>query len=177
MSNTEQNKLILGGGCFWCIEAIFLQIKGVVEVTSGYAGGSVKDPSYQQICQGNTGHAEVIEIIYDINQINLKTLLSVFFSTHDPTTLNRQGNDQGTQYRSIIFYSNNQEEVQIKQSIEYHQNEFNGKIVTQVALLEKFYPAEVGHHNYYAQNSSQPYCQMVIKPKLDKLVEWKARQP
>jgi len=177
MSHSKQAKLILGGGCFWCLEAAFLKIKGVIKVTSGYAGGSTENPNYQQICQGNTGHAEVVEVVYDATEINLETLLSVFFAIHDPTTLNRQGNDQGTQYRSIIFYSNSQEEAQISQSVEKHQKEFDKAIVTQVAILEKFYPAEIEHHNYYALNTSQPYCQMVIKPKLDKLIEWKANQP
>jgi len=175
-SCTRQNKLILGGGCFWCLEAIFLRIDGVIKVTSGYAGGASLNPDYHQICQGNTGHAEVIEIVYDNKQINIETLLSVFFATHDPTTLNRQGNDRGTQYRSIIFYSDRDEEEQIKQCIEQNQKEFDKKIVTQVVPIQVFYPAEIEHHNYYALNSSQAYCQMVIKPKLNKLIEWKTNQ-
>ena len=174
LKNTQANNhLLLGGGCFWCLEAVFQQVEGVIEVTSGYSGGNSDNPTYQQICTGNTGHAEVVEIIYDSNSVTLQTLLSIFFTIHDPTTLNQQGNDVGTQYRSVIFYQDDSELAIINNFIEEHQQGLTQKIVTQVSVAQQFYPAEIDHHNYYQFNSSQPYCQLVIKPKLDKFVQWK----
>jgi len=169
----QSSRLLLGGGCFWCLEAVFQQVEGVIKVTSGYSGGTSENPTYQQICTGTTGHAEVVEIIYDSKALNLTTLLSIFFTIHDPTTLNRQGNDLGTQYRSVIFYQDDSELTVINEFIEKHQLTLNQKIVTQVSIAEQFYPAEIDHHNYYRLNSSQPYCQLVVKPKLDKYVQWK----
>ena len=170
----HSKKLVLGGGCFWCLEAVFRRVNGVIQVTSGYTGGTTFNPSYHEVCSGHSGHAEVVEIVYDDTMVSLSSLLSVFFAIHDPTTLNRQGNDQGTQYRSIVCYSNDDEKRSINDIIKYHQKDFDATIVTQIAALTHFYPSEIEHHDYYEKNSSQPYCQMVIKPKLDKLVQWKA---
>ncbi len=159
-----------GGGCFWCTEAIFKQLKGVCEVTSGYSGGHVKNPTYQEVCEGNTGHAECIRITYDPNQINYTELLEVFWMTHDPTTLNRQGADIGPQYRSVIFYHDEEQ----KELALLYKNKLNTQkiwdrpIVTEIAKFEKFYPAEKYHQNYYFLNKNQAYCRMVITPKLDK---------
>lgn len=169
---TNSKKLILGGGCFWCLEAIFKRVSGVTHVTPGYTAGTTINPDYQEVCGGQSGHAEVIEVSYD-DTVKLRTLLSVFFATHDPTTLNRQGNDQGTQYRSIICYSSEHERSVIEKAVKEHQVDFDATIITEIVELAHFYPAEINHHNYYQQNSSQSYCQMVIKPKLDKLVQWK----
>ena len=162
---------IFGGGCFWCTEAVFDELRGVVSVMPGYAGGMGKNPTYDQVCTGQTGHAEVIRIEFDPGQIAYKDLLTVFFATHDPTTLNRQGNDMGTQYRSVIFYAS---EAQ-KQEAESFINELNnssayGKpIVTEVKPQAEFYEAEEYHRKYYESNSYQPYCQSIISPKLRKL--------
>jgi len=169
-------KLILGGGCFWCLEAIYSRIDGCESISPGYAAGKTENPTYKEICSGNSEHAEVIEIIYDASKVNFKSLIEVFFATHDATSLNRQGNDVGTQYRSIVCYSNCAEKEIIEQVIANQQSQLQAPIVTQVIELPVFYPAEIEHHDYYAQNSNQPYCQMVIKPKLDKLIQWKEQQ-
>ncbi len=168
--NAKLDTITFGGGCFWCVEAVFLELDGVLKVTSGYEGGNIDKPSYEQVCSGNTGHAEVCQIIYDENKLQFKELLDAFFSAHDPTTLNRQGNDKGTQYRSVIFYNN---DIQKKESEEFidelnKAGVFGSKIVTEVTKNMTFFPAENYHHNYYAQNSNQPYCSFVINPKLDK---------
>ena len=163
-------KITLGGGCFWCVEAIFQQVKGVIKVESGYAGGDVKNPTYREVCYGKTGHAEVIQITYNSEVATLKELLEIFFSTHDPTTLNRQGNDVGTQYRSVIFYEN-QQQKQISEEIIKRLNEekvFDDKIVTEIIPLNNYYQAEDYHQNYYNLNKEQPYCKIVILPKVDK---------
>lgn len=164
-------KATFGGGCFWCVEAVFQRLAGVEKVVSGYAGGRVKDPTYRQICYGNTGHAEVIELSYDPEVISFQELLEVFFATHNPTTLNQQGNDVGTQYRSVIFYHN---EVQKKQAEEMIQavnasGEWNEPVVTEVSPVPEFYVAEEYHQNYFNDNAQAPYCQFVVKPKVDKL--------
>jgi len=172
VSNNHQT-LVLGGGCFWCLEAVFQSCKGVVSVTSGYTDGNTDNPSYSEICTGTTGHAEVILIEFNPNIISINELLQVFFVIHDPTTLNRQGNDQGTQYRSIICYTNEQEKQTIKDFIKRLQADSDSAIVTQIKKLSQFYKAEAEHQNYYKQNSSQAYCQMVIKPKLNKLSQLK----
>ncbi len=163
--------IIFGGGCFWCTEAVFKMLKGVISVESGYAGGTVPNPTYEDIRYGYTGHAEVIKIEYDSEVISLETLLTVFFATHDPTTKNRQGNDVGTQYRSIILCENDeQKEVSEKFINELKKSSEDGKpIVTEVKILEKFYPAENYHKNYYENNKNQSYCQVVINPKLKKV--------
>ena len=159
------------GGCFWCTEAVFLEIKGVEKVVSGYIGGKTKNPTYKDICTGETGHAEAIQITFNQNEVAYEDLLEVFFGTHDPTTLNRQGADVGTQYRSEIFYHSEAQKVKAENYIQLLEKEklYDKKIVTKVSSATVFYPAEDYHQNYYNQNSSQGYCQMVIAPKLEKL--------
>lgn len=172
MSANSQNPdtATFGNGCFWCTEAIFQDLKGVLEVTSGYSGGKVKNPSYREVCSGLTGHAEALHILYDPTVISFDELLEVFWKTHDPTTLNRQGNDVGTQYRSVIFYHN---ELQ-KDLAEKYKKEldasgaFANPIVTEITAFEKFYPAEDYHQEYYNLNGEEPYCRFVIAPKVEK---------
>jgi peptide-methionine (S)-S-oxide reductase len=159
---------LFGGGCFWCVEAIFLQLKGVQKVMSGYAGGHTDNPNYDDICRGDSNHAEVILIDYDETQISFEQLLDVFFTTHDPTTLNRQGNDIGTQYRSVIYYLNDEQQQQAQQSIDRLKAE-GLNIVTELSPAPKFYPAEEYHQNFFARNPSQGYCNFAIPPKLMKL--------
>ena len=161
----------LGGGCFWCVEAVFQRIEGVISVKPGYAGGNVKNPTYKQICTGNTGHAEVAKIEFDPSKITYSQILNVFWQSHDPTTLNRQGNDVGTQYRSVIFFHNeSQEEIAKKSKVDADKSGYwDNEIVTEVTLLNNYYDAEDYHDNYYSNNPNQPYCLFVIKPKLDKL--------
>ncbi|WP_089604303.1 peptide-methionine (S)-S-oxide reductase MsrA [Acinetobacter piscicola] len=159
---------LLGGGCFWCTESVFLQLKGVEKVVSGYAGGTTQNPSYEDICTGNTGHAEVILIDFDENQISYKQLLDVFFAVHDSTTLNRQGNDIGTQYRSVIYYFNEQQKAEAEQYIEQLKAE-GLPIVTELSPEPTFYAAEEYHQNFFAKNPSQGYCNFSIPPKLLKL--------
>ncbi len=166
----ELETATLGGGCFWCTEAVYLQLNGVVEVKPGYSGGHVKNPTYEEVCTGNTGHAEVIQITYDPEIVDFSEILEVFFLSHDPTTLNRQGNDIGTQYRSAIFY-HNEEQKKISEEIiqEFEkENVYPNPIVTEVTPFDKFYIAEDYHINYYARNKNQPYCQFVVAPKLEK---------
>ncbi|MHA3064605.1 peptide-methionine (S)-S-oxide reductase MsrA [Acinetobacter sp. ANC 4641] len=159
---------LFGGGCFWCVEAVFLQLRGVLQVTSGYAGGHLVEPSYEAVCNGNTGHAEVVKIDFDEEQVRYTDLLTVFFATHDPTTLNRQGNDIGTQYRSVIYYYNNEQKQQAKQFIDELKAE-GIQVVTELTAAPVFYAAEDYHQNYYAKNPSQGYCNFSIPPKLNKL--------
>jgi peptide-methionine (S)-S-oxide reductase len=160
-----------GGGCFWCLEAVFVELLGVKKVESGYAGGSVHNPTYQQVCSGTTGHAEVIQITFDPAIITFRELLEVFFTIHDPTTLNRQGADVGTQYRSVIYYhSPEQKEAgeQVMHEVE-HLGVWPGPVVTELTAAPLFYEAEEYHQDYYAQNSQQPYCRTVVEPKVAKL--------
>jgi len=159
------------GGCFWCTEAVFLDIKGVEKVVSGYIGGSTKNPTYAAICTGTTGHAEAIQITFNPAEVAYEDLLEIFFATHDPTTLNRQGADVGTQYRSEVFYHSLEQKEKAENYISLIENEklYDKKVVTKVSSATVFYPAEEYHQNYYNQNSSQGYCQMVIAPKLEKL--------
>lgn len=165
-----KKSIILGGGCFWCLEAVFDKLVGVDNAQSGYAGGHVVNPSYKEVCYGKTGHAEVLKIDYDADAISLETLLQVFFTFHNPTTLNRQGNDVGTQYRSIIFYENEDEKTQIENYINQEASKFwDNPIVTEISAPVVFYPAEAYHNNYYQLNSAQPYCKFVIEPKVSKL--------
>ena len=161
----------LGGGCFWCVEAVFQRIEGVLSVKPGYAGGDIKNPTYKQICTGNTGHAEVAKIEFDPDKITYSQILNVFWQSHDPTTLNRQGNDVGTQYRSVIFFHDeSQREIAEKSKIDADKSGYwENKIVTEITLLNNYYDAEDYHDNYYNNNPNQPYCLFVIKPKLDKL--------
>ncbi len=163
-------RLVLGGGCFWCTEAVFGDIKGVKNVISGYTGGRRPNPTYDNICSGVSGHAEIIDIKYDSDIISFKDLLRVFFTTHNPTTLNAQGADKGTQYRSVIYYNNEQEKEIIEHSINKAQKNFCDKIVTEVSQLGVVYQAEDYHQNYYKSNSNQGYCQVVIKPKVEKVM-------
>lgn len=160
-----------GGGCFWCTEAVFLELRGVEKVESGYAGGEVANPSYQAVCTGTTGHAEVIQITFDPATISFQDLLEVFFATHDPTTLNRQGADVGTQYRSVIFYHSPEQQAAAEAKIAElnASGEFASPIVTQVVPYDNYYSAEDYHQNYYAEHPTQPYCSAVIPPKLAKL--------
>jgi len=170
-SNISQvEKATFGGGCFWCTEAQFQYLDGVVKVESGYAGGTVANPTYEEVCTGTTGHAEVIQVTYDPSKVSYEELLQAFWQSHDPTQLNRQGNDVGTQYRSVIFYHN---EDQHKKAEYYKQKlqesgAYDKPVVTEIAPLTNFYAAEDYHQNYYNQNGSQPYCTYVIKPKLEK---------
>ncbi|MEE2954162.1 MAG: peptide-methionine (S)-S-oxide reductase MsrA [Bacteroidota bacterium] len=162
-------KIYFGGGCFWCTEAIFEDVIGVTQVISGYSGGKIKNPSYEQVSNSLTQHAEVCEIIYNSKKINLKDLLKIFFLSHDPTSLNRQGNDVGMHYRSIILYMSNTDSMIIKSYIEKMNHEmFDGEIVTEVKKFEEFYPAEEYHQNYYNKNQYAPYCNLVISPKIKK---------
>ncbi|MEK9516964.1 MAG: peptide-methionine (S)-S-oxide reductase MsrA [Flavobacteriaceae bacterium] len=159
------------GGCFWCTESIFQRIRGVIEVIPGYMGGHIKNPAYREVCNGNTGHTETIKVRYDQDLVSYGELLEIFFLTHDPTTLNRQGNDVGSQYRSAVFFNNLEEKIQIEDCINRMQKEgvFEDPIVTEVNTECPFYPAEIEHHDYYNQNKEQPYCQFVITPKIKKL--------
>ncbi|MEO1938702.1 MAG: peptide-methionine (S)-S-oxide reductase MsrA [Sulfurimonas sp.] len=163
-------RLVLGGGCFWCVEAVFSDVKGVSSAISAYAGGLRPNPTYENICTGATGHAEVVDITYDNEIVTLDELLDIFFVIHDPTTLNQQGADKGTQYRSVIYYGNDEECAIIQNSITKHQEKFSQNIVTEVSPLPAVYPAEAYHQNYYKQNSTQGYCQVVIAPKIQKFM-------
>ncbi|MDX1578263.1 MAG: peptide-methionine (S)-S-oxide reductase MsrA [Gemmatimonadota bacterium] len=167
-SNTET--ATLGGGCFWCLEAVYQLLEGVESVKSGYAGGHVEDPTYEEVCRGTTGHAEVVRVAYDPATISFEDLLDVFFTIHDPTTLNRQGADVGTQYRSAIFYEDEAQRAAAEAKIKEVTAEgiWDDPIVTEVAPLGTFYPAEAYHDDYFARNPGQPYCQAVIAPKVAK---------
>lgn len=165
--NTES--IVVGGGCFWCVEAVYLELKGVVSVKSGYAGGKEKNPTYREVASGRTGHAEVVEIVFDRDVLTLEEVLEVFFYTHDPTTLNRQGNDVGPQYRSVIFYKDNDQ----KNIAELVKKEFASQIyddptVTEISPLTTFYIAEDYHQEYFLNNPNQPYCRFVVSPKVEK---------
>lgn len=172
LTDSEQTKqtIVLGGGCYWCVEAVYENLQGVEKVVSGFAGGHVENPSYEEVCTGTTGAAEVVEITYDKTKTNLDEIFKVFFTVHDPTTLNRQGADVGTQYRSVIFYKN-EEQKKAAQSIIDELNDskiYSSKIVTTLEPFKKFYKAEEYHQNYYNNNKNKPYCQMVIQPKIEK---------
>ena len=162
-----------GNGCFWCTEAIFEQLEGVYNVEAGYAGGAVKNPSYKEVCTGNTGHAEVIRLRYDPKKISYRELLDVFFNTHDPTTLNRQGADVGTQYRSAIFYHNDEQKAEAEKMIaDLEKAEvFDNKIVTEITAINNYYVAENYHQDYYNNNKNAGYCRAVINPKLEKFIK------
>ncbi len=173
--NTEQTKetITLGGGCFWCIEAIYQELNGVIEAVSGYSGGKIKNPNYEQVCSGTTGHAEVIQVTFNPKIITFKKILEVFFSTHDPTTLNRQGNDVGTQYRSVIFY-HTQKQKQITLEVIKELNDagtLKNPIVTEVSSFKEFYEAENYHQDYFKLNASKSYCKVIIQPKVEKFRE------
>ena len=161
----------LGSGCFWCVEAVMQSLRGVERVESGYSGGNVKDPTYREVCSGRTGHAEVVQITFDPSEIGFRDLLFIFFSTHDPTTLNRQGADMGTQYRSVVFYHNDTQRTIAEAVIAEleEENIFGAPIVTELAPLDVFYPAEDHHQDYFLNNAEKPYCQAIIAPKVAKL--------
>ena len=168
--NPPSQTATLAGGCFWCLEAVFDDVKGVHGVESGYAGGTVPNPSYRAVCNGDTGHAEVVQVRFDPNVVSYRDLLNVFFAIHDPTTLNRQGADVGTQYRSAIFYHNDDQKMIAEEFIESlnAQKIWDNPIVTQLAPLDKFYMAEDYHQEYFARNPYQPYCMAVVAPKVSK---------
>ncbi len=171
ISIASKDTATFGAGCFWCTEAVFLQLKGVISVTPGYSGGSKVNPTYSEVCSGTTGHAEVARIVYDTTQITFADLLEVFWEMHDPTTLNRQGADVGTQYRSAIFYHNEQQ----RRIADFQKNKLNesgrydNPVVTEISPATTFYPAEDYHENYYNNNKSAPYCRIVISPKIEKI--------
>jgi peptide-methionine (S)-S-oxide reductase len=167
----KRKDILLGGGCFWCLEAIYQRVPGVVSVEPGYAGGDKISPTYEEVCSGLTGHAEVVRVTYDLNQTSLEKLLEIFWRSHDPTSENRQGNDVGPQYRSIVLYTDEEERKCIENSLRLWEKKglWNKPFVTEVVPAKKFYPAESYHHNYYNRNSTAPYCQIIIAPKLAKL--------
>lgn len=167
--DSSLQEITLGGGCFWCVEAIFEEIKGIEDVISGYSGGKIKNPSYREVSSSRTNHAEVCKITYDPKKITLSNILEIFFLSHDPTTLNQQGNDVGRHYRSIVLYTNMNEKKIIEDYIEKINNEvYNNNIVTEVKKYEAFYKAEEYHQDYYTLNTEQPYCKLVISPKITK---------
>lgn len=176
MKKVEQ--IVLAGGCFWCTEAVFQRIEGVDSVRPGFAGGSIKNPAYREVIMGRTGHAESVEIVYDPTKVDFNTLLTIFFSTHDPTTLNRQGHDVGEHYRSEIFYTTEAQREQAIEMIKSLEDEkiFKNPIVTKVSALNGFYPAEEEHLNYYNEHRLQPYCSFVIDPKINKLKKYFSNQ-
>lgn len=172
MTQSQESSLqtaTFGAGCFWCVEAVFENLEGVQKVVSGYMGGSVKNPTYEAVCSGSTGHAEIIQITFDPAAIQYETLLDWFWRSHDPTTLNRQGADKGTQYRSVIFYHNEDQRAIAEASKAEAKKYFDDPIVTEITAASEFYPAENYHQDYYRLNKAAPYCQMVIRPKLKKL--------
>ena len=176
--NTNQTELAtFGGGCFWCMEAVYDRLPGVIAVTSGYAGGHTENPTYHQVCGGDTGHAEVTQIKFDPAKISYAQLLDVFWQAHDPTTLNRQGTDSGTQYRSIILFHNEKQKFVAEKSKLETQKTFTKPIVTEIVPLKEFFPAEDYHQGYFDANGHAPYCQMVIAPKLEKLEHKRVIQP
>ncbi len=169
MTNNNLELATFGGGCFWCVEAVFQELRGVEKVVSGYSGGKGKNPTYREVCGGYTGHAEVVQVHFDPKEVSFQTLVEVFFTTHDPTTLNRQGNDVGTQYRSVIFYhSDIQKAVAEKAVKEFATQLWDEPIVTEISPITEFYEAEGYHQNYYQDNLNYPYCQIVINPKVRK---------
>ncbi|MDR0902313.1 MAG: peptide-methionine (S)-S-oxide reductase MsrA [Opitutaceae bacterium] len=168
-ASAGNGSIVLGGGCFWCVEAAYQLVPGVVSVTSGYAGGSVANPAYKEVCTGRTGHAEVVRVEFDAAKVSLERLLDFFWVIHDPTTLNRQGADAGTQYRSVIFYADDAQRRAAESSLARANPGWGGKIVTEIKPLAAFYRAEEYHQDYFRKNPNQGYCRAVIRPKIDKL--------
>lgn len=173
MNESTLDTATLAGGCFWCIEAVFQRLDGVTKVESGYTGGAVKNPTYKEVCNGTTGHAEVCNVTYDPSKVSFEDILYVFFSAHDPTTLNKQGNDVGTQYRSAIFYHNDKQKETAAAYIAQLESSktWPDPIVTEVSAFSVFYKAEDYHQDYYNQNGSQPYCAFVVRPKVEKFMQ------
>ncbi len=165
----KNESVVLGGGCFWCIEAVFNMLKGIIKTTPGYAGGVTKNPSYEEVCAGDTGHAEVLLVEYNKEILSMNKILDVFFEMHDPTSINKQGADLGSQYRSIILYNSESQKVEIMQFIDKIRENFDKPIVTEIKKLDRFYPAEEYHKEYYKNNRLQPYCVFVIRPKMKKI--------
>lgn len=165
----NQETVVLGGGCFWCMEAVFQQVNGVKSVVSGYAGGTTNNPTYKEVCTGTTGHAEVVQITYDTTIVSFKKVLETFWNAHDPTTFNRQGGDYGTQYRSVIYYHSERQRIIAASSKAERQKMFQDAIVTEIKPLNHFYPAEEYHQNYFKKHPNESYCVFVIKPKLEHL--------
>jgi len=163
--------VVFGGGCFWCTEAVFKSLKGITSTVPGYAGGTGANPTYEKVCGGKTGYAEVVRVTYDPDKISFRDLLTIFFASHDPTPLNRQGNDIGTQYRSIIFYTSQKQKEEAEKFITElnEDSEMDGQVVTELKPLDDFYEAEIEHRDYFIKNPDQAYCQLVINPKLDKI--------
>ncbi len=174
----QRETATLAGGCFWCLEAVFDQLNGVTDVVSGYAGGQTRNPSYREVCNGTTGHAEVVQVTFDPAVISYRDILDVFFAIHDPTTLNRQGADVGTQYRSAIFYHSPEQRATAEETIRelYAQGLWQNPVVTEITPFTVFYPAEDYHQEYFANNASQPYCQVVVAPKVAKFRKHFAEQ-
>ena len=174
INNNDFETATFAGGCFWCTEAVFLSLKGVKSVTSGYIGGFIENPTYEAVCKGTTGHAEAVQIVFDTKETHCVDLLAVFFGTHDPTTLNRQGADVGTQYRSEIFYHSEEQRQTAKDYIDFLEDNktFNSPVVTAISAASRFFIAENYHENYYNRNKNQSYCQYVIAPKMDKLKKY-----
>lgn len=169
MASMKSEKAVLGGGCFWCLEAVFQRLQGVSSVVSGYAGGNTASPSYKEICRGDTGHAEVIEVEFDADRVSYADILNLFWRAHDPTTMNRQGADRGTQYRSVILTASDEQRAAADASKAEAQKHFSSPIVTEIAPLDKFWPAEKEHQDFYNRNTMHPYCMFNIIPKLEKL--------
>ena len=165
----ETESITLGGGCFWCVEATFDRVRGIEDLVSGYAGGDTADPTYEAVCSGTTGHAEVVQVTYDPNVVSLEEVLEVFFATHDPTTKDRQGPDVGSQYRSIVLYEDEAQRERVEAFVADAGDDYDDPIVTEVEPLERFWRAEEYHQDYYAKNPNQPYCMAQIPPKLEKL--------
>lgn len=174
MSNNQLEQITFGGGCFWCVESCFNMLKGVESGISGYSGGHKDNPTYQEVCTGETGHAEVVQITYHPDLISYEQLMDVFFFLHDPTQLNRQGNDIGTQYRSVIYYKNDAEKAKAEEAIKTSQESgrWEGTYVTELSPFEKFWPAEQYHQGYYNENPTQPYCSAVVGPKIQKFKKY-----
>ncbi len=170
--NANAEQAVLGGGCFWCVEAVYEGLPGVKSVTSGYAGGPKANPTYEEVCTGRTGHAEVVEIEYDPAKVSYDKIVDLFWKAHDPTTLNRQGADEGTQYRSIILYKNAEQKAAAEKSLAAAQKDFKSPIVTEITELKEFYPAEKNHQDFYQQNPQYPYNKAVITPKLEKIKKY-----
>jgi peptide-methionine (S)-S-oxide reductase len=166
----ESDSIVLGGGCFWCTEAAFKLVPGVIDVKPGYAGGTLKNPTYEDVCTGETGHVEVIKVTFDPSKVSLAKLLDVFFHAHDPTTKDRQGHDAGTQYRSIILYADGKQEAAAEKAVKKEQETWGSvPVVTEVKKLDEFYPAEKYHEDFYKKNPFHPYCLLIVRPKVDKV--------